>query len=444
MKNKILSRKRIVVGIISILGILLLLIFYANKKENTINNKEQILQIEPKLSLEGLCSGEENCVAFCLNNRNRCEQYCKDREDKLCKIIFSENNKRSLLGEVNRDCEGTKIKFDYSPVNLNKTLVMLPRGLMVGGHVTPVNHHYFQNFDNKEYNIEVYSPGKGYITTIGHMPDAEEGKDYHITIEFSCTISSYYIYVSNLPEKIKKYAPPLHDYASVRIPVEAGELIGYYKNNLDFNLIDKEITLIGFVIPEHYELEDYKIHIVPNTYEYFNEPVKSQLIAKSVRSAEPISGKIDYDIDGKLIGNWFLEGTHEYSENKIEKYWEGHLTFAYDYVDPKRIVISIAGYNGEDSKQFGIKGNLPDPKNVDVNNGLIRYELVDYRYIAPDGKYWDSKSLVKNLRSESNEIVQGVVLVQMIENRKIKFEVFPKKMVSQVSGFTENAKIYER
>ena len=28
-----------------------------------------------------------------------------------------------------------------------------------------------------------------------------------------------------------------------------------------------------------------------------------------VRTAEPISGKIDYDLDGKLIGNWFVAGS---------------------------------------------------------------------------------------------------------------------------------------
>ena len=37
-----------------------------------------------------------------------------------------------------------------------------------------------------------------------------------------------------------------------------------------------------------------------------------------------------------------------------------------------------------------------------------------------------------------------IVLVQMIGPREIKFETFPEKTASQVSEFTENAKIYER
>ena len=288
----------------------------------------------PEEGLGTLCSNEEECRSFCLNNRGRCESYCKGNyNNELCVVIFPQEKSESIIQEqtnerIEEDCEGTKTKFDYAPVNLDKTLVMLPRGLMTGDHVTPVNHHYFQNFDNEEYNIEVYSPGKGYITNIALMPGAEEGKDYHITIKYTCTIWSYYIYVSNLPEKIYKYIRG-KKYVSVRIPVEAGELIGYYKNNLDFNLIDEETTLTGFAVPEHYELEAYKVHIVPNTYEYFNEPVKSKLVEKSVRTAEPISGKIDYDIDGKLVGNWFLEGTNGYAGAVIETggkgYWLGHL-----------------------------------------------------------------------------------------------------------------------
>ncbi len=46
-----------------------------------------------------------------------------------------------------------------------------------------------------------------------------------------------------------------------------------------------------------------------DTFDYFDEPVKSQLLAKSLRIALPVGGKIDYDIDGKLIGNWFREGS---------------------------------------------------------------------------------------------------------------------------------------
>jgi len=338
-----------------------------------------------------------------------------------------------------KGCEGTKTKFDYSPVNLEKTLLFLPLGTMIDDHVTPTDHHYFQNFDNVGYNIEIYSPGKGIITSIGHMPGAENGEDYRVVIEHTCTVSSIFIHLGTFAEKFKKYAPDNNGYSNDKIPVEAGELLGYYETNVDYNVVDTEFTLGGFVTPENYEGEPWKIH-VPNTYDYFNEPVRSQIIEKSVRTAEPISGKIDYDLDGKLVGNWIKES---YSATESRNRELNSIAFAYDYIVPERIVISMGDYKGE-PRQSGIKANSPDPATIKVSDGLIKFELVDYDYITTDGKSWDRRSLAKNLKTTSNDLVNSVVLVQMIEDRKIKFEAFPGKTSLQVSGFTDSAIIYIR
>ncbi|HEA46576.1 MAG TPA: hypothetical protein ENH99_02235 [Candidatus Pacearchaeota archaeon] len=375
-------------------------------------------------------------VLFFAFNGSFSKESQNDNEESV--VELEENN-------IKNNCEGTKTTFDYSPVNLEKTKVFLPLGLMTGSHVTPIDHHYFQDFDNTGFDIEVYSPGDGFITSIQHMPGAKSGEDYRIVIEHTCTISSIYIHIGVLAERFKEHVPEDNTYVSLRVPVEAGELLGYYETNVDYNLVDEEVTLNGFVTPEFYEGEPWKIH-VPDTYEYFNEPIKSQLIEKSLRTVEPISGKIDYDIDGRLVGNWFLEGTNGYAGEgtQEEDYWEGHLSIVYDAYDPERIVFSIGNYGGEDSKQFGIKGNSPDPATIGVSDGLVEYGLVDYDYLTLDGKSWNRKSLSKDLRTTSNEMVNGVVLVQMIEDRKIKFETFPGKTGSQVNDFTSNAKFYER
>jgi hypothetical protein len=42
------------------------------------------------------------------------------------------------------------------------------------------------------------------------------------------------------------------------------------------------------------------------------------------------------------------------------------------------------------------------------------------------------------------EIDIGVVLVQMIEDRLLKVEVFPGKKMPEVKSFTSAAKLYER
>ncbi|MBI4162962.1 MAG: hypothetical protein HY513_04725 [Candidatus Aenigmarchaeota archaeon] len=345
--------------------------------------------------------------------------------------------------ETANDCKGTKTKFDFAPVNLEKTKVFLPLGLMTGSHVTPIDHHYFQDFDNEGYDIEIYSPGDGYITDVGHMPGAKSGEDYRVVIEHTCTISSTYIHLGTFAEKFRPYAP--ENYARLRIPVKAGELIGYYEKNVDYNLVDEEVTLTGFANPESYRAEPWKIH-VPNTYEYFNEPVKSKLIGITLRTTEPISGKIDYDIDSKLVGNWFLEGTGGYSGESTSRtgYWLNHLAIAYDAYDPERIVFSIGNYEDQDSRQFAVKGNAPDPASIGVEDGLVKYELVEYDWYMLDGNPWDRISPANGIITKPFDIAQGVVLVQMTGPRKIKFEVFPGKTASQINGFTEGAKIYER
>jgi len=440
------------VVILIVLAVLIVIVgfFFLNSEPQSSNkdsSSNQIFDFQ-SAALGELCSGEE-CIEFCLDNRARCESYCRGNyENELCPVIFppteAETERKDYQPEK-EGCEGTKTKFDFAPVNLAETKVFLPLGLMTGSHVTPIDHHYFQNFDNEGYDIEIYSPGKGIITHIGHMPGAVNGEDYRVVIQHTCTIQSIYIHLGTFVDKFMKYASDNNGFVSVKIPVEAGELLGYYERNVDYNLVDEEITLEGFVTPELYIGEPWKLH-VPNTYDYFNEPVRSELIAKSLRTAEPISGKIDYDIDGKLVGNWFLEGTGGYAGKSTsrEGYWLNHLAIAYDTYDPDRIVFSVAGYEGQDSRQFGIKGNSPDPADISVENGLVKFELVDYDYIKVDGTIWDRKSLAGDLKTTSNEVVRGVVLVQMVSDRKIKFEVFPGKTASQVEGFTENVGMYER
>ncbi len=62
-------------------------------------------------------------------------------------------------------------------------------------------------------------------------------------------------------------------------------------------------------------------------FAYFEEPLRTHLLEKNLRAAEPRGGRVDFDIDGRLVGNWFLEGTKGDDEQKA-------LAFVYDYLDP--------------------------------------------------------------------------------------------------------------
>ena len=107
----------IVVGIIAL--ILIVGIFFKGVIQNrdfNIENKESSQKLESQ-SLGSLCSGEEECKNFCLNNRGQCEDYCRGNRNELCRIIFSSGDNYS---EENK--EKAKIankKEDVPPIMKN-------------------------------------------------------------------------------------------------------------------------------------------------------------------------------------------------------------------------------------------------------------------------------------------------------------------------------------
>lgn len=52
--------------------------------------------------------------------------------------------------------------------------------------------------------------------------------------------------------------------------------------------------------------------------------------------------------------------------------------------------------------------------------------------------------MAKVVKATAGTHVDGTVLVQMLDGRKIKFETFPGETAVQMQGFTAQAKIYER
>ena len=77
---------------------------------------------------------------------------------------------------------------------------------------------------------------------------------------------------------------------------------------------------------------------------------------------------------------------------------------------------------------------------------MVKYELVTFDYYLGDtSQGWSRISFANNIKARNyDNDVQGVVLFQLIENRKLKMEIFPKKSAGEVSGFDAGALIYER
>jgi hypothetical protein len=185
--------------------------------------------------------------------------------------------------------------------------------------------------------------------------------EYQLIFSVSCTEFYYYDLVTSLTPTLQRV---LADHptkqtqatsvAGLNIPVKAGELIGRIGGQtLDYAVWDFNKTLTGYVVPAHYAGDFPRVHLV-SPFDYEADDVKQIMLAKLTRSAAPLAGKIDFDLDGKLIGGWFQKGTNFYEQGP-GRYWAGHLAIAPDSIDPTLTVISIGTFGDNKEAQFSLR-----------------------------------------------------------------------------------------
>lgn len=359
----------------------------------------------------------------------------------------------------NQGCEGFgPVMFGTSPMNPQDIGIILPYGGMVGAHVTPIDHMYFSPFvfNSPRDTYEVRAMADGLITSISertqNVDDVNNGSpkeaEYQIKFWYTCDFASYYDLITSLSPRLKTEFDAKkrkHGSASVQIKVKEGEVVGRIGGQtLDFAVYDYTKILPGFIEPEHYLSESWKLHVV-DPFQYFKEPIRSQLLSLNARQVEPREGKIDYDVDGKLVGTWFKVGNNGFGDfsGQNPMPWRGHLSFVYDSLDPSMIIISIGDFGGQ-SQQFAVHGNAPDP--VSISEGeVVKYELVqlDY-YRSSTNQSWDRMQPHDDIKGRPGQEVRGTILVQLTDQRKLRFQVFPGKTAGQVSGFDDNSIFYER
>ena len=249
----------------------------------------------------------------------------------LISVLLRDPTDLNLLFSNGQCQDKSPVKLGAAPMRPEDIGLIIPLGLMSSGHVTPADHIYFYPKDRQSapFQYNVYAPDDGFIVQVGY----ESGKhalelvadlgieSYTVVIEHSCNVYTVSGIINTLTPEILSAVGKLTENRSkqVRIPVKAGQVIGKIggPHSLDFWLYDNEKISKGFVVPKHYLFEAPKIHTA-DPFEYFTEPVKSQLLALNLRRAEPRGGKIDYDIDGRLVGTWFKENTNGYGGAETE------------------------------------------------------------------------------------------------------------------------------
>lgn len=359
-------------------------------------------------------------------------------------------------------CQGSgSVTFSHLPMDINDIGNVQPYGIMVGAHVIPTSHGYFgpADFHSARDAYPVYAIADGYIVNYSHRGQAigdnqdpnHVTDEYQMWFEHSCTFYTYYDLLTSVePSLLTQLGGKLNGFENknVRVPVKAGQLVGRVGGQtVDFGVWNFEKEPAYFANPKSYE-EDRPY--LDDIFKFFAPDLKTQLLTKAVRKAEPQSGKVNYDIAGKLVGGWFQEGTGGFmGPQNVQgvaggRYWDGHLAIAYDYIDPTSVKFSVGNWP-DGATQFAVKGNAPDPATIGVDSGLVKYELVQGGYINGDtGQQWNFVPPIANPKIKEMGDIKGTALLQLTAPDKLKVELFPGKTASEVMAFTSNAKIYTR
>ena len=338
------------------------------------------------------------------------------------------------------------VQFKYFPIPENEIKWIIPLGNVNNPeHPIPTDHMYYLGIRGENFPWgarpgphEVRAPADGFINwinwTTGYSHDLGKSfDDFMVVIIHSNNLISVLGHVYDIDNRILEEAmrqglrkgKDYGDYMHVWIPVRAGQTIGRATGG-DFGAYDKTIVLTNLIHPERYKPYAFFLHTV-NPLDYYEENLREFLYQKCWRVGEPRGGKIDYDIPGRLIGNWFLKPWKE--EYVMRGY--GMLSFAPSVYDSSKIRIGFGrGFGVPDNLMFtyeNVEG--PDPATVTVQSGPVVYYLSNPVWREVSGKWtWVTVKLT--------------ILVQMVSDEEIKVEWFEGHVENP--SFTSKAKHYTR
>jgi hypothetical protein len=280
--------------------------------------------------------------------------------------------------------------FTASPVDPAVLDFILPLGnLNPPDHTLPSDHIYFYvGFLRPGVrNVPVVAPGDGTITTIlrSSRPDTK------IFVRVSASHQYYLDHV----------IPDAGIQPGTRLT--AGQPIGTSGSGfgVDLGVINASRTLF-FANPARYPTDT--LH-ADAPLQYYAEPVRSQLYAMVRRESDGRDGRINYDVAGRLSGNWFLEGL-PVSRSADVSAGPSELAFVFDNVRPAEAIVSSGGLLGLTGTYLIQAGAAPFA-DVSVESGVVAYRL-------------SQSGGTSGLRSPA---VVGTLLVQMTAPERVRAEL---------------------
>ncbi len=328
------------------------------------------------------------------------------------------------------------VTFAYLPTDLSR---MAEFGAIGGIFNIPKAHGGFtlKNFYSTTPDIPVYAMADGVIYNIRYstrmflepwasfygVVAGEEYEDYALFIHLTKTAGMHYGHLSKLAPEILQAAGELElsEVNNVEIRFKAGDILAYIGTHpgFDVGLYDTKKEPY-FANPDRYS-PDYR-SAIPFT-DYLTPALREEVWKINPRTVEPLGGKINYDVEGTIAGNWFLEGTTSYDESK-------QLIFARHerYADKVMIADGSALSSDPEPYLWWVFGNEPLPEAVTMGSGKVKYKVATW---------WE-------IYQNENTPPDGTVLIEMTAKDRIKYEFFPGKVPEQVNDFSAAVKIYER
>lgn len=309
-----------------------------------------------------------------------------------------------------------EVVFTHSVMDLGDFAYIQPLGnLNPPGHTFPTDHVGFY-FTNPQQTYPVYAPAAG--TIVGILNRSQAGPpviyDHKLEISHGGTVRSYVDHVGQLdPALTARLGNLPQGYSFVSIPVAAGQRIGSAGGRadtlaMDLGTYDTALTLEGFIHPDRYPTQT--AHCTA-PLSYYRDDLRAALYSYVRRTGADKDGKIDFDVPGKLVGNWFAEGATHTD-------WTRHLSFVYDPNEPTEVRIALGGELGI-TGAYQIPPTAPRPETVGQPSGKVTYPL------------W------------LNGWQMGLLIVQVTGPEEIRVQAFPGSTATE-ANFTAEARTYTR
>jgi hypothetical protein len=332
-----------------------------------------------------------------------------------------------------------KVFFQSPPVELDRIIIYESLGLLAPDPETHGGFHH-QDIGAAEPTIAVLAPADGQILGIGNRPFRGRD-DYWLVLKMSTTISVKYGHIGRIADPVLTESGPIGAETQVRVPVTAGQVIGFVSplSALDLAISDTDLRL-SWYYPEDIGIDD---RWAADIFDHYRDPVRQEILDLTIRQFPPRGGKVDYDVRETLSGAWYLQGT-----NRDEL--RNGFSFAYDHIHGERMKIFdglawIDQHIGPGSQSlwtFWVKGNGPKPETVNVGSGRLTYEAFPafppWRTITPtEWVLWDTTGV------ESTPVTT-TYLVEMLAPETVRLEKFDGRTADEVTDFTSNARVYVR